>query len=108
MIRKVFMAVAVAAFLAIWVPSQAQDVVLDVKVTKSDELIDRNGRPYVRFIVEETRELQGIKYIAEVPVMAFGSQASPAKEVKGTLKAIADKREYQGRTSYTVLKFITK
>jgi len=105
--KKVFLAILVVAFTAILsVPALAEDVFLDAKVTRVDQLMDRNGNPYVRIIIEEARILKGVSYTTEVPVMAFGERVAQAKDVKDQIKAIADKRNFQGRTSYTILKLV--
>ena len=69
---------------------------------------DRNGKQYVRVIVNEKRTLQGISYEVGVPVMAFGSHVEQAKGLsKGDiLKAICDRHEVKGKASYTILKIV--
>jgi len=105
--RKIVILVAVLLFLSPVVAS-AQDVLIDAKIQDVAIAMDKNGRQYVRVIVNEERSLQGISYEVGVPVMAFGPQVEKAKGLrKGTiLKAICDKREAQGKVSYTILKIV--
>lgn len=86
----------------------AEEVMLEVTIDSATEAIDKNGNPYVRFIVTENRTMKGITYPIGVPVMAFGSTVEEAQTLKAgdTLKAIASKREYQNRDSYTILTFL--
>jgi hypothetical protein len=86
----------------------AQDKVLDNKIESVTIDKDKNGNEYVRFIVEEARELSGIKYNTSVAVMAFGETVQAAKSYREgqSLKAVVSSREYQGRVSYTILAFV--
>ena len=88
--------------------ASAQDVLLNAKIQDVVTALDKNGNEYVRVIVNEERTLQGISYEVGVPVMAFGPQVEKAKGLrKGTiLKAICDRREAQGKVSYTILKIV--
>jgi len=85
-----------------------RDVLLTAKVQDVAIALDKNGNQYVRVIVNEERSLQGISYEVGVPVMAFGTHVKEAKGLKkGTiLKAICDRREVQGKVSYTILKIV--
>ena len=86
----------------------AQDVLLNAKVQDVAIALDKNGKQYVRVIVNEKRTLQGISYEVGVPVMAFGSHVKEAKSLtKGQiLKAICDRHEVKGKVSYTILKIV--
>ena len=86
----------------------SQDMLLTAKIEDVAVALDKNGKQYVRLIVNEKRTLEGIAYEVGVPVMAFGSQVKEAKTLKKgeILKAICDKREKDGRTSYIILKII--
>jgi len=110
--RKSF-ALSIIAALVIMVvclsiPAYAKDVVIEAKVTSITKALDKNGSPYVRIIVEEARELNGVAYTSGVPVMAFSTIAGQVKGLKAgdTLHVIAAKRTFQGRDSYTILKVI--
>jgi hypothetical protein len=85
----------------------ASDKILDAKVVSATTSLDKNGSEYVRILISEDRQIQGVKYTQTVAVMAFGNMVKKAKALKGgdTLKAICSEREYRGRTSYTVLAF---
>jgi len=84
------------------------DQMLEAKIQSATESIDKNGNPYVRFIIEEQRTMQGVTYSVGVPVMAFGPTVEQAQTLKAgdTLKAIVKKREWQSRESYTILAFL--
>ena len=86
----------------------AEDLFLTARIQDVVLALDKNGKQYVRVIVNEERTLKGITYEVGVPIMAFGSHVQKAKTLqKGeTLKAICDRRESQGRVSYTILKII--
>ena len=88
--------------------ASAQDVLLNARIQDVAIALDKNGNQYVRVIVNEERSLQGISYEVGVPVMAFGTHVKEAKSLKkGTiLKAICDRREVQGKVSYTILKIV--
>jgi hypothetical protein len=97
-------------FMSVAIPGKvlAEDMLLTAKIQDVVLALDRNGRQYVRVIVNEERTLKGIAYEVGVPVMAFGPQVEKAKTLrKGEiLKAICDRRESQGRVSYTILKIV--
>ena len=97
---------AIACFTA--VPVYAVDQNLNVTIESVTLAKDINGREYVRFIVPVNKQLQGVEYKDTVAVMAFGSMTEPAKTYKAgdTLNAIVKSREFQGSTSYTILKFL--
>ena len=69
---------------------------------------DKNGNEYVRFIVPLTLKLNGVSYEDSLPFMAFGTQVEKGKTYKegDTLTVIAKSREFQGRQSYTILKYL--
>ena len=100
----------ILTMLFILIPTMAfaQDVLLNAKVQDVAIALDKNGKQYVRVIVNEKRTLQGISYEVGVPVMAFGSHVKEAKSLtKGqTLKAICDRHEVKGKVSYTILKIV--
>lgn len=90
------------------VPALAKDIMLQAPIARADVVLDKNGQEYVRLIVTETRTLDGVKYEAEVPVMAFGSQVAPAKAFKtgDKFKGICSSRVFEDRPSYTILKVL--
>jgi len=90
------------------VPALAKDIVLEAKVESVTLGITSAGDAYARIIVTEERTLQGTKYTAGVPVMAFRDLANDARKYGegDKLKAIVSPREYQGKASYLVRKFL--
>ena len=104
----IVVAIAVLANLAALGIALAGDKMLEAKVINQTEGTGKSGLPYIRLIVEEHRELNGVKYTATVPVMVFNSKDLPrAKTIKpgDNIKAIVNQSDYQGRTSYTVQAF---
>ena len=104
---KRFLAV-LALVLMFAAPALAVDKILNDKIDSATVAIDKNGNQYVRFIVNETRKLQGVEYQVGVPVMAFGSMVAKAKTLKAgdKIKAVVASREYKGNTSYTLRAFL--
>ena len=88
--------------------AHAEDVALNAQIQSVAQALDKNGAPYVRVIIEEQKKLSGVNYKVGVPVMFFGTLVEQGKAFKAgdTLKAICAKREYQGRTSYTVIQLM--
>lgn len=88
--------------------AQAAEVLIDSKITDVKTKMDKNGRQFVRAIVQQDKSLNGNDYQVGTPVMFFGDLVLEAKNLKKgqNLKAICSTREYQGRTSYTVLKVL--
>jgi len=101
-------ATAILAIFFIATISYAADSMLKAPISSVNTLVDKNGAPYVRIVVTEDRMLDGVKYQAEVLVMAFGSQATVAEKLKAgdELKAIVNGRDYQGNKSYAALKIL--
>lgn len=108
--------VAALTFMMLWTliglieePFAAEEV-KTFQVQSAVSRLDKNGNPYVRFIVEETKTLNGTQYTVGVPVMAFGQIAKEAASYKtgDTVNAIVSSRDYQGRQSYTILAFVKK
>lgn len=108
--RKHLVIIAVMATLlvAFASPVLSADKVLEAKITDMVQRIDKNGQEYVRFIVQEPRTMQGVEYSVGVPVMAFGQTVTKAKTLKtgDTINCVVSSREYQGRTSYTIMAFL--
>ena len=95
--------------LAIFVQTvPAADMLLDTQIKTATVAIDKNGNEYVRFIIVENKNLNGIAYKADVVVMCFGSIVDQAKQLSDgdPLKAIASTNEYKGRTNYNILAFV--
>lgn len=94
--------------LAFVAPAIAVDKILTAKIDSVVQAKDKNGSPYTRVIVLEKKSLQGVEYESGVPAMAFGSVAPKAAALKagGTLKAVVSEREFNGRSSYTILSIL--
>jgi len=110
-IKRIATAVAIVALImALMAPVIAlgADSIINSKISNMVEKVDKNGNPYVRFIITEQRKLGGVKYKTGVPVMAFREHAQKAQTYKigDNLKAVVKYREYQGRESYTIMAFI--
>ena len=99
---------ALILIVAIALPAFATDVRVTKEIQSITRAIDKNGNPYYRIIINETRNIAGVEYVTGVPVMAFSNMIGKAKEFKvgDILDAICVMREYQGRTSYTILAII--
>jgi len=97
--------IVIACFFVFVMPAVAADKVLSAKIQSVTQAVDRNGAPYVRVIVAEQRSLNGVAYEAGIPAMAFGTIAKDAAHLKegGILKAVVSEREFNGRTSYTIM-----
>ena len=108
--KKLHMAIGVLSLLAMFVVPMvmAAESVIDLKITDKVIAPDKNGNEYVRLIVGETRNIQGVDYEIGVAAMAFGSHVEKAKtlNVGDNLKAIVNSRTYNGRQSYTILKIL--
>jgi len=104
--RKIaVLTLCLALVLAVAGMAMAEDVALKGKITGVAEATDRNGNAYIRVIVEEERDMNGVKYTAGVPVMFFGSHVDTGKTLQAgdTINCIATVRWFQGRKSYTYL-----
>lgn len=88
--------------------AHSTEVMLNAKIDSATTQLDKNGTEYVRFLVTEKRNMNGVDYSITLPVMAFGENVKAAKVFKNgdDFKAIAQKRSYQGRDSYTIVQFI--
>jgi hypothetical protein len=88
----------------------AADKMLTATIDSVTVANDKNGAEYVRLIVLEPKDIDGVTYVAGTPVMCFGSLADQAKTLKkgDKLKAVVQEREYQGKNSYTLLAWPTK
>jgi hypothetical protein len=107
---KMLMLAILVCFTLTVPAAMAEDVILDTKIDSVTSALDKNGAPYIRVIVTESRSLKGIAYEATVPVMFFGSTVSQAKVlVEGdNVRILANKRMYQGNASYTARKILPK
>lgn len=106
---KKFYAVLIALLIAVCFATVAvaQDVMIDKKVNAITFKKDKNGNEYARITVTDKATMNGITYDKSVSIMAFGDMATAVKAAglkKGdTLKGVANKGEYKGNPSYTLL-----
>ena len=108
MVRNLF-AFILVSFIAFTIQSAAAaDLMLDTTVKSVTIATDKNSNDYVRFIIVEDKELNGIAYKADTVVMVFGSIVETAKGYSNgdPLKAIVSQNEYKGRTNYSVIAFV--
>ncbi|MCG7851409.1 MAG: hypothetical protein MIO92_02700 [Methanosarcinaceae archaeon] len=107
--RRVAIIGGLLALMLFIVPmAMAAESLIDLKVTDKVIAMDKNGNEYVRLIVGETKSIQGVSYEVGVAAMAFGQTVDAAKTVNvgDNLKAIVNKRTFNGRESYTILKML--
>ena len=107
--RKYFVILSIIAMLFCFTTvAMAEDVLIDKKIQKIENALDKNGNPYVRIIVNEVRTLNGVEYEVGVAVMAFSSTVTAVEMLKegDTLKAICASRLYKENKSYTILKVL--
>ena len=80
----------------------AADSILTAQVSDVQQSFDKNGQPYTRLIVQESRTLSGHTYSVGVPVMAFGSTVSEVETIQpgDSIKAVVSQRSYNGSKSY--------
>lgn len=99
--KKISMSILVVAIIMITSTANAGDVLGTYKVQQVSEGISKAGNKFVRIIVDEQREINGVKYSAATQIMAFGTLIDSAKAVKpgSTMKAVVTEGEYQGRRS---------
>lgn len=101
--------ITIAMILALAVTASAGDKILETTVDSATVALTQNGAEYVRLIVSEERNLNGVTYKRSIPAMAFGELVPQAKELKAgdTLKAVVNFRDLaDGRQSYTILSFL--
>lgn len=107
--KRIMVIGALLALVFFIVPmAMAAESLIDLKVTDKVVAMDKNGNEYVRLIVGETKSIQGVSYEVGVAAMAFGQTVDAAKAVAvgDNLKAIVNKRVFNGRESYTILKML--
>jgi len=109
-IKSSVMILCLAVILVMFLPATApaEDVLLNARIQDVAIALDKNGKQYVRIIVNEERSLKGIAYEVGVPVLGFGSHVEKARSLKkgDTLKAVCDRKESQGRITYFILKLV--
>ena len=88
--------------------ASAGERILSAEVTDSVMGVDKNGNAYIRLIFSETHKIGSVSYEVGIPAMCFGGQLNAASEIKtgDTIKAVVQDREFEGRSSYTILKIL--
>ena len=90
--------------------ASAKDVLLKDQIVKDSVVAyTKNDKEYVRIIISEPRELDGVKYTVGVALMCFEQDQLENAKAFGpgdTVSCIADKGSYKGRTSYTLRAFV--
>ncbi|MHC1728557.1 MAG: hypothetical protein AB9866_21575 [Syntrophobacteraceae bacterium] len=101
-------AICLAICIALCLPAFAVDKLITTKVSSIKVANDKNGTEYVRLMVDSPSTVSGVSYVTATPAMAFGAHAAKAKTLKAgqVVKMIVAERDYQGRPSYTILKFV--
>jgi saccharopine dehydrogenase-like NADP-dependent oxidoreductase len=105
-IGLVVMATVFALMLAI--PAFAGERIVDLPITQKVVALDKNGQEYTRLIVTENKVIQGVSYPLGIPAMGFGEMHISLQDlnVGDNLKAVVQDRNFQGRSSLTILKLI--
>jgi hypothetical protein len=107
--RLILILLAVAFVVA---PAFAADKVVKATIQSAIEKNGSDGMPYIRFIINENRvkTIGGVEYpyTVGVTLMCFGDLVEEARKLAqgDELHAIAQEREWQGRKSYVLLKFL--
>jgi len=107
--HRLSVVIVLAIVLAFATVSWAKPVEISGTIEQMVSKIGTNGKPYVRFIVPVSGKTEsGVAYMQSLPFMAFGDLVTDAKLYKEgqVVKCVAEMRYYNGRQSYTILKFI--
>ena len=107
--NRIPMALIALTVLLIAGAASAQDKIFTGTVAEVVEATTTTGKPYVRIIVEEEKQFQGVTYKAGYPVMVFASalqERAAAVNPGETLKFVGSERSYQGRKSVTLMAFV--
>jgi Cu/Ag efflux protein CusF len=116
-ISKIMVVLAVIALASVYavVAFATEKVIENVTIQTAVQKDDKDGNPYVRFIIREarTKTVKGqlYDYNVGIAVMCFSSNAdafTKAQTLKpgDQLNAIVEAKLYQGRTSYVILEFL--
>ncbi len=97
--------VAIVSFMWIATPAFAAEEVLTFKPSSVTTLTDKNGTEYGRMLMPVNGNKNGIAFTDTVAVNAFGQHVAAAKSIKPgqEVSAVVQKRDYQGKTYYTIL-----
>jgi len=110
--KVVAISIALMAMFAIFSISVnsafAEETILEASIVEVNTLVDKNGAPFARAIVEVEKMLQGVEFTVERPLNAFGNDTeklslySPGEKVR----VVAEKRTFNNREYYTVIAFL--
>ena len=107
--HRLSVVIVLAIVLAFATVSWAKPADISGKIEQMVVKKDKNGAEYVRFIIPVSGKTEnGVVYAQSVPFMAFGDIVKDAKLYKEgqVLRCVAEMRYYNGRQSYTILKFM--
>lgn len=95
----------------VWIaPALAKDEQITGKIDSITEgTTNRTNQPYLRIIVTFDKKTDsGVVYPDSLPFMVFGKLVPEGKTYKQgqDITVVAKSRYYEGRQSYTVLKFV--
>lgn len=95
---------AIISFMFCSTPARAEQP-MTFKPDSVTVLKDKNGNEYVRMLISEKKNSSGISYTQSTTVNAYRELVPAASKIKpgSEVTAIVEKREYQGRTYYTLL-----
>jgi hypothetical protein len=105
-------AIMIAGFLMMTLcvaQAQAADKIIDLPISNMIEKVDKNGDAYVLFVLDEAKTIGNVTYSDGTACLAFREHAEIARNYTPgaeNLQAVVGVREYQGRTSYVVKKFL--
>ena len=113
-IGMIILAMFIMAMAFTITPAQAgsgsTDQILDTTIESVTVKNDKNGDEYVRYIVLEKANLNGVEYTKGISLTGFSSSIdmTQAKEYKAgdPIKAIVTPGDWNGRKTYTLVAFI--
>lgn len=96
------------SIIAISAATAIADQVITAPIDQVITKLDKNGNEFTRIMITESRELQGIKYQTQVPILCFSNTNEAARNLKKgqTIKAVVRAQQYQGSTSYTAIAIV--
>ena len=105
-ILSIFVAVlAIVSFMWVNTPVAAETMIQGT-IDSATVAKSKADKEYVRLIVNQAKESNGIKYNTQAVVMVFDDNLVKTAKLykKGdNLKAVCSSKEYNGRTSYQML-----
>ena len=97
---KKIIAIILTSFLMAGM-AYAKDKIIEKEVVSIAQKFDKNGNEYHQILIKEDKQLNGIKYSVNTPVMAFGKIAGiEGLETGQNIKAVVSEQEYRGNKSY--------